>query len=291
MPLERPKAKDSRVNRVWRTHRSVASVAFPETLGYQMRTPRLLATDLDGTFIGDDRAMIALWEELEREGILVAFSTGRHLRSIEAFYAGVGTTKRACACICMVGTEIWHLAADGYRLDDAWTEMISEDWDKARVEEVLRAVPEAALQPAEWQSALKSSYFLERSADEGVQEIRARLAADGLGAKVVYSNGRFLDLVPSRSGKGEAVKFLAHELDVAAEAVVTAGDTGNDLDMMRPELGFRSIAVGNASQELRAHQGASVYHAEASFAAGIREGLVHYGWLNDVGRSSPTDGG
>ena len=61
--------------------------------------------------------------------------------------------------------------------------------------------------------------------------------------------------------------------------MVTAGDTGNDLDMMRPESGFRSIAVGNASPELRSYRAANLFHAAQPYAAGMREGLVHYGWL------------
>ena len=63
---------------------------------------------------------------------------------------------------------------------------------------------------------------------------------------------------------------------------VVAGDTGNDLDMMRPELGFRSIAVANASDELKHYETESLYHATLPFAAGIREGLVHHGWLRET---------
>ncbi len=244
-----------------------------------MTTRRLLATDLDGTFVGDDDAMLDLWRDLELEGILVVFSTGRHLSSVEDLYAAVDTTRRAHACVCMVGTEIWHRSADGYLRDDSWTEVISRDWDKSRVEKILSAIPEAEIQPAEWQSPLKISYFLEQNAPERLQQIQARLAAEELRAKVVYSSGRFLDLLPWRSGKGEAVRYLADQLGVRVEDVVTAGDTGNDIDMMRPELGFRSIVVANASGELLRHRGASVYHAEAPHAEGIREGLVHFGWL------------
>ena len=61
--------------------------------------------------------------------------------------------------------------------------------------------------------------------------------------------------------------------------VITAGDTGNDLDMMRADLGFRCIAVGNATEELRSVNEPHIYHAAAAYAAGIREGLEHYGWL------------
>jgi mannosylfructose-6-phosphate phosphatase len=142
------------------------------------------------------------------------------------------------------------------------------------------------MQDAEWQSAFKCSYYLEAHADARLAEIEQRLADAGLRAKVVYSAGRFLDLLPYRSGKGGAVAYTADLLGIPAAGVVTAGDTGNDLDMMRPDLGFRSIAVGNATDELQHLDEPHVYHATAAHAAGIREGLVHYGWLPGVSLDS-----
>lgn len=244
-------------------------------------TYRLLATDLDGTFIGDARAMNQLWADLEDAGVLVAFSTGRHLPSIEAFYAEHQTSRRADACVCMVGTEIWTQRDSQYELDGSWSEHIAHSWDKEAVDEVLRDISAATMQPAEWQSPFKCSYYLEHDREAALRQIDDQLAARGLEAKVVYSAGRFLDLLPHRSGKGGAVTWLAAALAVDPTDVITAGDTGNDLDMMRAELGFRAIAVGNATPELSEVREPHIYHATAHYAAGIREGLEHYGWLPD----------
>lgn len=225
--------------------------------------------------------MSDLWRDLDREGILIAFSTGRHLPSIDRFYAETGTTRRADACICMVGTEIWLRDGAGYKTDVAWSRVISDGWSNLRVTEILDSIPDVTMQPEEWQSAFKCSYFLEENAEVRIQEINGRLERAGLRAKVVYSAGRFLDLLPYRSGKGGAVHYLAERLGIEADDVVTAGDTGNDLDMMRPELGFRSVAVANATEELRGYHAPNVYHARLPYAGGIREGLVHYGWLKE----------
>lgn len=246
-----------------------------------MAARRLLATDMDGTFIGDDRAMAELWRDLEASGITVAFSTGRHLASIREFYREHDTERRAHACVCMVGTEIWHRTDGEYRRDEGWSRHISESWDKEQVEQILHSIPEATMQPEEWQSPFKSSYFLEENADARLEEIHQLLDREGLRAKVVYSAGRFLDLLPYRSGKGEAVRYLAEILDIPPTHVITAGDTGNDLDMMRPELGFRGVVVGNAAPELRSYDPSNVYQATRLHAAGIREGLVHFGWLEE----------
>ena len=244
-----------------------------------MPAKRLLASDLDGTFIGDDQAMRTLWDELAERGVLVGFSTGRHLKSIQDFYADKQVERRADVCICMVGTDV-HFRHNGkYHLDPEWHAHIREDWDKVTVESILHSIPEARMQDEEWQSPYKSSYYLEENAEARLAEIHRRLDEEGLRAKVVYSVNKFLDLLPARSGKGEAVKYVADRCGVEPANVVTSGDSGNDLDMMRAELGFRGIAVGNAQPELKGYQAPHVYHAQASYAAGIREGLEVYGWL------------
>ena len=244
-----------------------------------MPTARLLATDLDGTFIGDDEAMNALWDDLAMQGILVAFSTGRHLESIQDFYEEHHVARRADVCVCMVGTDVHFRNGHGYHLDEKWHEIISEDWDKATVEQILADIPECSMQDAQWQSPFKSSYYLTENVEERLAEIRRRLEEGGLRAKVVYSAGQFLDLLPIKSGKGEAVRYVAEKLGLTPDSVITSGDTGNDLDMMRPELGFRGVAVGNAAEELKAFQAPHVYHATGYYAAGIHEGLKTYGWL------------
>ena len=250
-----------------------------------MSAKRLLATDLDGTFIGDDRAMLRLWDALDQRGTLVAFSTGRHLKSIEDFYAekqreaGLSANRRADVCICMVGTDIYFRRNGEYELDTAWHDIISEDWDKKTVEKIIRVIPEARMQDAEWQSPFKSSYYLEENVETRLAEIHQKLEQAGVRAKVVYSAGQFLDFLPISSGKGEAVRFVARHCNVAPQNVITSGDTGNDLDMMRSELGFKSIAVGNSAEELKKFQAPHVYHARAFYAAGIQEGLEAHGWL------------
>jgi hypothetical protein len=108
------------------------------------------------------------------------------------------------------------------------------------------------------------------------RRIRSLLREEGLRAKVIASHGRFLDVLPERAGKGEAVRYLAGRWGMSLDAVVTAGDSGNDLDMLR--LPCPGIVVGNGARELRSLRGRSnIYFAEAGHAAGIREGLRFFG--------------
>ncbi len=240
---------------------------------------RCLVTDMDGTFIGDDEAMFELWQQLQRQGILLGFSTGRHLASIEDFYQEKQARSRADFCICMVGTDVYFKNDGEYELDTAWHEIIRRQWNKSAVESILSRVVNAHKQDDQWQSEFKSSYYLENNVESSLNQIQQELHDAHIDAKVVYSAGRFLDILPARSGKGEAVRYVADKLGLSPDQVVTSGDTGNDIDMMREELGFRCIIVGNAAEELKSLQAEHIYHAEANYAGGIQEGLKSYGWL------------
>lgn len=244
------------------------------------RFERLLVTDLDGTFIGDDVATLALWDDLDEAGIGLAFNTGRHLAAVRDFTRALPGRRRADACICMVGTEIWVRGRFRYRLDTGWSQVIAAHWDREAVLVASRTVSGLTLQHDEWQSRFKVSWFLEGDDPEGVvAAVEEALERRGVQALLVHSGGHLLDALPVESGKGSATGFLARRFAVAAPSVITAGDSGNDLDMMRPELGFRSIVVGNAGPELDGVDSPQVYRADAHHAAGIREGLEHWGWL------------
>lgn len=241
---------------------------------------RLLVTDLDGTFIGDDVTTLRLWDDLDAAGIGIAFATGRHLDAVQEFQRALPGRRRADASICMVGTEIWIRGRFRYRLDAGWSQVIGAHWDRDEVLAATRPIAGLTLQHPEWQSRYKVSWFVDGDDPEGiVARTEAALVRRDVQALLVHSGGHLLDAIPAESGKGSATAFLARRLGLRPDAIVTAGDSGNDLDMMRPELGFRSIVVGNAGPEMDGIEAEHVFRAEAHHAAGIREGLIHWGWL------------
>ena len=209
------------------------------------------------------------------------FATGRHLAAVKDFLRSLPTRRRPDACICMVGTEIWVRNRFRYRLDRRWSQVIGAQWDRSAVLAATHLVRGLTLQHDEWQSDFKISWFVDRDDPEGVVvEVEAALRRYGLEVLLIHSGGRLLDALPMESGKGSAAAALARRFGIRSDAIITAGDSGNDLDMMRPELGFRSIIVGNASPEMRDIEADHVYRADEPTAAGIREGLEHWGWLD-----------
>jgi len=233
----------------------------------------IVCTDLDGTLIGDDDSMYELLEIVDNEGILVAFSTGRHLPAVTEFIEEKGVPEPD-ACTCLVGTEIYFPVEGELVLDERWSQIISEGWHRQEIEQLLDDIKELQLQEEEWQTRFKLSYYLKDNQPEVVKEVTERLESAKLKANVIPSAGELLDVLPVNSGKAKATQYVADELAIGSEAVIVCGDSGNDLGMFK--AGFKGIIVGNARDELKDFEGENTYHAKSEYSAGIIEGLEHF---------------
>ncbi len=230
----------------------------------------VLATDLDGTFLGGseaDRRRLYDWIEENRETIGLIFVTGRDPRFIvdlcdggvpwpEYVVGDVGTTIAR-----VEDREIWPI--------DPLEEEIATRWNDSgdRVREALAEAPGLTLQPTEFR--YRVSYDLdpdrcERSAPKTVEE---------LGLDWLVSDNRYFDVLPKGVSKGPSIKRLVHHLGIAPTYVLCAGDTLNDLSML--ECGLPAVAVGGAERALveRVEPLSHVYVAEAVGAAGILEAV------------------
>ena len=240
------------------------------------RYDKMICTDLDGTFIGDDDSMYELLRLIDNKNTSLVFSTGRHLPSVTAFIEEKGIRKPD-ACILQVGTEIYFLQRAEFILDNNWSQIISQGWERERILRLLADIKGLVRQDEEWQTEFKASYYLRENQAEVLQEISQHMQEAQLKAHMIYSADQFLDFLPPLSGKAEAVKHVADHFGLGTENVIVCGDTGNDLDMFT--AGFKGIIVGNAHAELKSFEGDNAYHAVAPYAAGIIEGLRYFNFI------------
>lgn len=234
----------------------------------------VLATDLDGTFLGgseEDRQRLYRWIEENRRTIGLVFVTGRDPGFIAELTAGDVPTPDYV--VGDVGTTIAHVDKDGGIEPIAALETeIAQAWGDAgeRVRAALDGWPGLRLQPTEFR--FRVSYDLDPHALAPGAEERIR----DMGFDVLISDNRFFDVLPRGVSKGPSLRRLIAWLRVETHRVLAAGDTMNDLSML--VSGLPAVAVGGSERALieriAAHD--QVYQANAKGAGGILEAVAAF---------------
>jgi Cof subfamily protein (haloacid dehalogenase superfamily) len=255
------------------------SVNKPRRVMEAPRHPRykLLATDLDGTLMGDgftlsSRVKTVIRRAIDR-GVHVTLATGRGYAATLQYARELGITT---PLICYQGGqirdpgsgEVLHnvtmpraLAKEAIRLarERGWHLCLYVD-DQAFLSELLHppefyerwvsmtvhCVPDltVALDGEPTKFIIIAD---EPQADRIEKELRAHM--DGH-LKVVRSHRFFVEGNPLQATKGQALAHLAGLLGVARSEVMAIGDQGNDADMVAwAGLG---VAMGNAVPQVKA---------------------------------------
>jgi sucrose-6F-phosphate phosphohydrolase len=204
---------------------------------------------------------------------LLVYNTGRTIADTQAL-----VTARQLPVpefiIGSVGTEL-HDTVNQWGAE--FRAQFGENWNVSRVDEIVSRVPGIKRQPAGCHNELKSSWFWIRARREELEDLEHSLSATSIAARVIYSCRYFLDVVPHRAGKGEALAWLCLRLGIPFSQVVVAGDTANDTAMfLLPEI--NGIVVENALPELLAATiNERTFVAQQPMADGVIAGLVHFG--------------
>lgn len=237
----------------------------------------LLATDLDGTFLaGDPENRLKLYRLISAHPeIDLVFVTGRGLESVLPLLSDP-TIPQPDYIICDVGCTVVHGASQQAiqplqgEIDELWP-------GEQMVEDALSSIE--GLQRQEVPQERRVSYFCH--SDLVSEDMMAR--AEALACDVLFSAGKYLDILPQGVNKGHTLSRLVEHLGIDPEAVLVAGDTLNDLSMY--QHGFKGVCVGESETGLldATEQQARVFHAGATGCGGILEAVEHFGYLGHLG--------
>jgi sucrose-phosphate synthase len=108
--------------------------------------------------------------------------------------------------------------------------------------------------------------------------IHERLLKNKCRYNLIYTQDRYLDILPYRASKGKAIRYLSYKWEIPLGNFLVCGDSGNDEEMLRGEpLG---VIVGNYSPELRQLKGIrGIYFAKQKYSGGILEGIKRYQFI------------
>lgn len=235
---------------------------------------QVLVSDIDNTLIGNQEGLRELAEWLHNHAGNVAFgiATGRRLASaikvLKEWHVPMPDVL-----ITSVGTEIAY--GPDLRVDAGWAKHIRHQWRPDALAEALRKIPGLKLQARENQREFKISYNVNPDLLPPLKKISSHLSACNLHANLIYSHQAYLDILPVRASKGQAIRYLAYKWGLPLHAFLVAGDSGNDAQMMTGDT--LGVIVGNHSPELKQLRGHhQVYFAGAANALGILEGIAYY---------------
>lgn len=239
----------------------------------------VLATDLDGTFLGGstaERDALYTWLQDNRARVGLIFVTGRDLDFIAELTAD-GGVPRPDFVVGDVGTTIAgpDAAGRGFAPLPALEAEIATRWGDAgpRVRAALDGVGGLRLQPTPFRYRVSYDMVPEHFDSRAFDIVRE------MGLDALASDDRFFDVLPRGISKGPSLRRLLADLGVADGRVLVAGDTLNDLSMLA--LGLPAVAVGNSEPALLERlQGAGhVHHATGHGAAGIAEAIRRFDFL------------
>lgn len=247
-------------------------------------TQFLLATDLDNTLVGDDKALKILNQKLahhrRKYGSRIVYVTGRMFPVCRQL-ARVKNLLTPDALIVALGTEIYFSLEEAIPHQE-WSEILAQGWNRAKIMAISAKYAELQMQPDSEQNPFKISYYLAQwEAEKILPHLKADLINAGFEVNLVYLAGQDLEILPKNGDKGLAVRFLQQKWHILPHVTVTCGDCLQDLTLLNGAE--KGIIVGNAQPKLRQwykqNHNDSLYLAQAVCAGGILEGLEHFGFL------------
>ncbi len=255
------------------------------------RKPFVLATDLDGTFLGgseEDRRALYDWIEQNRSTVGLIFVTGRDPEFIVDITSQQGV-PRPDYVVGDVGTTIAEVTLDGKvrpipeleaDIAAAWNHAGHPDGAGANVHAALKSVEGLSLQPTPFRHRV--SYDLDSARFHGEIRDEACAVVEDLGHEWLISADRFFDVLPKGFSKGPSLLKLIAHLGIEPARCLAAGDTLNDLSML--ECGVPAVAVGGSEAPLleKVRGLDHVHKADAIGAAGIVEAIRAFGLHPDI---------
>jgi sucrose-phosphate synthase len=238
----------------------------------------VLVSDIDGTLIEPSLNNPGL-EELKTylanrsNNMAFAMASGRNLELVKKVI-NEEQFPLPDFVICSVGTEIYYTNGKDYILDKGWATFLAGRWKRDEIANRLKKIKWIKLQEDEAQNPFKISYYYEKE-KYNYDELIDALGSGWYNVNIIPSHGQYIDFIPKRASKGNAIKFLCRKWNISLANVVAAGDSGNDIDMFRGAI--KGIIVGNRSEELANYvTSKNIYVAKESASSGILEGLRYY---------------
>ncbi len=241
---------------------------------------KLLLLDLDNNLEQfDSLSLINLRTRLKEYSLHSNFRlgilTGRSIKAAKHQYSQLHLPFPA-VWICRAGTEIYYGHEE--KSDILWQDSISVDWDRKRVTQALCDLKNYfVVQSLEQQGPFKVSYLLKEPFDGLLPLVRKRLRQSKCSASPHLRCHWYLDIVPLRASRSEAIRFLTLRWGLSLEQVLVVASEQGDGELIK---GLTTAVVpvehDPSLESLRFHQ--RVFFSSVA-KEGVVDGLKHFRFL------------
>lgn len=259
----------------------------------------VLATDLDGTLIPlpnhrqNSVDLDTLADQIRKHNVTLIYITGRHFSSARDAME-LHHLPEPDWLIADVGTSVFQRTAIGqFAPVEAYQQHLNRIIARLPIRilrEQLTSVHGLHLQEQEKQGRFKLSYYTDADClDRLAEEIRQRIDQLHAPWSVIPSVDPFngdglIDLLPKNVSKAHALEWWVRDADLHRDAIVFAGDSGNDLAGLT--AGCCAIVVGNAHRSIAKQAWEShrregwtnrLYLAQGEATSGVLQGCRWFG--------------
>jgi sucrose-phosphate synthase len=268
------------VNQLYTTKQRDENTAstIQNAFGRRLAKARLFfISDLDGTLIEGEQTdgldELKQWLEKNKADVVFGIATGRNKQLAEEAIVRYKLPDPDII-ICSAGSEIYYTGK--FVPDSGWTSHIDYQWKLDELKKELARFPKLKMQEANAQWRFKLSYYVDPSFNQDdIADLHKFLDDKKLRAKLLLTENKFLDLLPYRASKGNAVRYLSYKWKMPMDQIITSGNSGNDIDMLKGK--FNGIVVANYSPEMEAlRKNKQIYFSKMPLSLGVLEGILHY---------------
>lgn len=245
-----------------------------------------IISDLDGTLLEGNNTKglkeFTQWINQNKDRVVFGIASGRNRQITEHAFTTYELPKPDIL-ICSAGSEIYYTSK--YIPDKGWESHINYQWKRDELQAALAQFPGIRLQEPAAQWRFKLSYYVDDRFDEdAMADLYKFLDDHKLRARILFTENKFLDLLPFRASKGSAVRYLSYKWKIPLEHFITAGNSGNDKDMLNSKV--KAIVVSNYSAELEElRKNKSIYFTKNPLATGVLEGINFHTTLTEFNNS------
>lgn len=243
---------------------------------------KMIATDIDGTLVTDDKRImprtVTALKEARKRGIYIVLCSGRPVSGIQDYLAELGLTGNADYAITFNGAQAMNVGKRKVVFENGLTDLecidfikmaanlgiknqvvtlnseiyvTDQDISKYSVEDAFYThMPLKYRQLKNLPTGMDAAKFMwvdqaekiTAQLDQIPEELYQKYA-------IVRSAPWFLEFNNVNATKGHAVLELAAHLDIEPDEIMVAGDENNDLSMLE-QIPF-SVAMGNGNQHVK----------------------------------------